>query len=279
MNKEWLEAKKTEIAHKKVELFNKLENYVNGMNSITSRDKDIIISTVRQKAKDECFYGISNIKCIVGEKLIEDSLNIFSEGTSKEIRSNVRSYVGKVIREKFDWKYVENIIQLFKDEYYLSSYLDSAPVHFDGDIIITDPCYIMKNDDWSNTDYGGNMNAIGIEHYMTRDTIFGDWSCTTYDSNTNKPIGNFCADAGLVSVIALDEVLKYNPGFDYHINKKWTTTLIENFCGDVQFVVVEDKWKGENGKEYVDYEVRVVGHGVNKVTNEPIDFITSQTGF
>lgn len=34
-----------------------------------------------------------------------------------------------------------------------------------------------------------------------------------------KNIGGFCADAGMVAVFLLDEVLKYNPNFDYHINR------------------------------------------------------------
>lgn len=43
-----------------------------------------------------------------------------------------------------------------------------------------------------------------------------------------KNIGGFCADAGMVAVFLLDEVLKYNPNFDYHINRLWTTTLIKD---------------------------------------------------
>lgn len=73
--------------------------------------------------------------------------------------------------------------------------------------------------------------------------------CTTYvieKSSVNKDpsdmkkedikgaIGNFCADAGLVGVFLLDEVLKVNPEFDYHINKPHTTTLIKNFAGEIK---------------------------------------------
>jgi hypothetical protein len=154
-------------------------------------------------------------------------------------------------------------------------------MEFDGDIIITDPCYIIRakhhgtkplyEDDWNYCEYGDNMEALGINNYICRDTLYGDWSCTTYDLNTKEPIGEFCADAGMVAVFDLKEVLKYNPDFDYHLNKKWTTTLIKNFKGTVQFVVEEDH-------EYDDYEVKVIGHGVNKITGEPIDFVGQQTG-
>ena len=94
-------------------------------------------------------------------------------------------------------------------------------------IIITDPCYIIKNDeDWDNCEYGDYMDVLeGITNYESSNTIYGDWSCTIYEgdieqhSDNNKKLGNFCADAGMVAVFELDEVLKYNPNFNYHITK------------------------------------------------------------
>lgn len=147
------------------------------------------------------------------------------------------------------------------------------PIHFENeDIIITDPCYIIKEnkmpddikhpkytegmdmdeyqkavdeyykkvneyDDWKKCDYGDNMEILGIKNYKTRDTLYGDWSCTVYNTDTSEAIGNFCADAGMVGVFSLKEVLEYNPNFDWHINRKWTTALIKNFTGDVWFEV------------------------------------------
>jgi hypothetical protein len=75
----------------------------------------------------------------------------------------------------------------------------------------------------------------------------------------NFILGNFCADAGLVSVFLLDEVLAYNPDFDYHINRLWTTTLINDFDGNIEIT-------HRNG------EVSVIGKG-------NINFFTTQTGF
>lgn len=179
---------------------------------------------------------------------------------------------------------------------------------FNGDIIITDPCYIIREpkgkpvfkkypllkgksgksfdsftkeetlsykqyladvkqweednaselNHWSDCDYGDNMEILGIKNYICRGTIYGNWSCTTYNLDTNKKLGNFCADAGLVAIFLLDEVLKYNPDFDYHTNRKWTTTLIKNFIGEVNFEVFNN-------------EVKVIGKG-------NINFYTKQTG-
>ena len=156
----------------------------------------------------------------------------------------------------------------------------SEPTYFEGDIIITDPCYIMKdNKDWDKCDCGDHLELLGIEHFMTRDTIYGDWSCTVFDlNNKHEELGEFCADAGRVSVILLDDVLRYNPNFNYHTERPWTTTLIRDFKGTVQFVIKEDKYEYD-GEPKVEYEVEVVGHGVNIRAGNPIDFLGRQTGF
>lgn len=151
-------------------------------------------------------------------------------------------------------------------------------MEFKGDIIITDPCYIIKEDsrdDWSRCNYGDRMNDLGITNYLCRDTIYGDWICNTYNNDTKESMGEFCADAGLVSVFLLDEVLKYNPNFDYHINRPWTTTLIKDFDGEINISVVpyEYEYENDDGEKVIekDEEVRVIGTG-------NINFFTSQTG-
>lgn len=153
-------------------------------------------------------------------------------------------------------------------------------MRFKGDIIITDPCYIiraphhgtvpMTKDDWKACNYGENMEALNIKTYLTRNTIYGDWSCTTYKTEDNEELGQFCADAGLVSVFLLDEVLAYNPDFDYHLKRPWTTTLIKDFDGEIEINVVPYKYEDE-GRNYEDEEVRVIGKG-------NINFYTTQTG-
>lgn len=194
---------------------------------------------------------------------------------------------------------------------------------FNGDIIITDPCYIVKRrdestapkwddffqyktiydypdfnsktryskmffqeddlyelaykkwdnenpDDWDVCDCGEYMEDLGIYNYISRSTIYGDWSCHVFNTDTKEILGQFCADSGMVAVFLLDEVLKYNPNFNYHVTKPWTTTLIKDFDGDVSFIVktVEEE-----------RQVEVVGRGINSVTGEFINFVGKQTGF
>jgi hypothetical protein len=186
---------------------------------------------------------------------------------------------------------------------------------FKGDIIITDPCYIIKNDEdykdlaskpkwkdyhtveykddpkkfmeetklmeiadnlwriknpdhWDICNCGDNMEVLGITTYLSSSTIYGDWSCTTFNSDTKEKLGNFCADAGLVAVFLLDEVLKYNPNYDDHLKKEWTTTLIKDFDGDIKIEVIDIECDKDNDE---DQEVRVIGIG-------NINFYTTQTG-
>lgn len=163
---------------------------------------------------------------------------------------------------------------------------------FKGDIIITDPCYIIKDDsdDWSKCGWGENMRVLGLTTYISESTLYGDWSCSTWstprkdveaqleelntlgrarwelmkqygeDSVQAKIYDDKIADAGMVAVFLLDEVLKYNPDFDYHINREWTTTLIKDFDGEINY--------------YVDNEddTHIIGVG-------NVNFFTTQTGF
>lgn len=169
---------------------------------------------------------------------------------------------------------------------------------FKGTIVITDPCYIIRKeshdttpiteDDWSACSYGSHMEALGINHYITESTLYGDWGCTVYATENPKEtvdklakiseyfsekyeeyegyegiseeqceslyeecdssqdvlnlnverIGCFCADAGLVSVFLLGEVLAYNPCFlRWAEEHSWCVAIIKDFDGDVEYYV------------------------------------------
>lgn len=101
---------------------------------------------------------------------------------------------------------------------YLYNLIDSEPVRFCGDIVITDSCFFINKDgDWEKSANGTNLTGIGIKSPISRDTLFGDWACTMYVADISRgctskeEIGSFCADAGMVAIADLDEVLAYNP--------------------------------------------------------------------
>lgn len=187
---------------------------------------------------------------------------------------------------------------------------------FKGTIVITDPCYIIREEneltenDWHFCECGQCMEILGIEHYITESTLYGDWSCTTYLTEDPKKavkdlaainkyfndqyeslggykgikdkqykklcsecdkkrkslklkvevLGHFCADAGLVSVFLLDEILKYNPDFeDWALCRPWCATIIKDFDGDIEYVVDKER------------DAHIIGTG-------SINFFTTQTG-
>lgn len=158
---------------------------------------------------------------------------------------------------------------------YKDRYLEAEDriMEFDGDIIITDPCYLshnMSNDErrkFECCDISGH-GIIGIES----NTYYGDWRCTTFVPETNVKLGGFCADAGMVCVADLVSVLKFNPKYNDHLEKPWCATWIKNFKGVVRIAIDENK------ERWPAYIVHVVGHGVNKETGEMIEFDTVQTG-
>jgi hypothetical protein len=134
-------------------------------------------------------------------------------------------------------------------------------MRFIGDIIITDPCYIIQDQDWGNfvfDDIEKEIRSLGFKNFMVNDTNYGDWFCETLEMYTNKKLGNFCADSGLVSIFLLEEVLAYNPKYnDYKDNNSSSVTFIKNFNGEIQFK--ENEIEDEIG--YIEKYLSVIGTG------------------
>lgn len=244
MDREWVKAKTEEQAARRAEVYDKIKKALDEASCFTDSEVDSIMKKFKKNAKLRFWsFPWSAVKDC------EDPIAVM------EFEHNVWEKLADELYE-FDMNY--------------ERYLDSDVIEFDGDIIITDPCYVTKDDDWSLSDYGSDMEILGIKNYLVSETLYGDWSCTVFDV-CGKKLGNFCADAGMVAVFSLDEVLKYNPEFDYHLNREWTTTWIKNFKGVVQIVVEEN----EDGE----HSVHVIGNGIDKVTGEKVVFRSEQTGF
>lgn len=119
----------------------------------------------------------------------------------------------------------------------------------------------------------------GVDNYIAARNLYGDWSCTVYDSDTKERLGSFCADAGMVGVFELDQVLKHDPRFgEDELKKGWVVARINGFTGDIWLELVETEGVYEEDTEYHkkgdkwhDQEVKVIGRG-------NINFESSQTG-
>ena len=215
-------------------------------------------------------YIVDDLRTGKKFRIVEIELNIYAnENKDSGALRNFKEWVKCVFSPKIE--------QLENFCFNYQKYVDSESMEFDGDILITDPCYIAKcteeQNDWDVCDYGENMSILGINHSMSRDTLYGDWECTTYNTDTKEELGNFCADSGMVGVFLLNEVLEYNPEFTELLKEHpGLTTVIRNFKGTVQFIVKE--FEDDLG---VWYGLQVTGHGINKETGESINFYTTQT--
>lgn len=159
---------------------------------------------------------------------------------------------------------------------------------FDGDILITDPCYLKHGgsnfleecENWEPwvTDHGGMINR----------TYYGDWGCTVFKGGPkagsipkNAPkLGEFCADAGMVCVVGLDHVRLESPGFEKWLKEhSWCGTVIKGFKGVVKFITktTPHSYMDEKGKvhEYKDIELHVRGEG--EIGGKPASFESVQT--
>lgn len=140
------------------------------------------------------------------------------------------------------------------------------------DIIITDPCYIAKDwEEFYNKYVARPVTRLNVpadekacnDNILMRDTIYGDWSCHVFNEK-DEPIGQFCADAGMVCVAVLGENPDIDPEKVEKLSKKdWCATILKDYTGDIYIkrVPCEDDYD----------EIIVEGKG-------SINFTTRQTG-
>ena len=127
-------------------------------------------------------------------------------------------------------------------------------MYFNGDVVITDPCYVFASDHWSGIckeelpDGSLSLRPFLKKNFICQPTVWGDWSCTVFDKNNReKEYGEFTADAGMVAVMLLDDILRYDkaykikPDFKEWIeNHRRCATVLKDFCGDIEYKVSED---------------------------------------
>jgi hypothetical protein len=121
---------------------------------------------------------------------------------------------------------------------------------YDGTILITDPCYIVKDKDWhrllGNDPLHGalqrNIRKV-MPSAIVCSTGMGDWDNEIRGSAyITQPC--FGADAGLVCVVLERDVLRYNSQFDRRLCAK-----IVNYHGNVWFDTRVRDWtvvRGDN---------------------------------
>ena len=104
---------------------------------------------------------------------------------------------------------------------------------FKGDIILVDPCSVVRcNDDWQKCGWGADMAAIGLEYCLYLDA--GDESCgAVKNADTGEILGHFCTDSCALILTDMAEILRYNPDFRDHEKYPDSCTVIRGFDGEV----------------------------------------------
>ena len=180
---------------------------------------------------------------------------------------------------------IEDISQTNIDALPFDEWAEMACLDFDGDVVITDPCYLLHGIDRDKYRHWWDFsNKIILEGGLENSTYYGDWGCTVYKKDNcdigelgktkPEPIGHFCADAGMVCVVHLRDVLKHNPNFKVEPDDR-CTALIRGFKGCISFYCKKTKAVFGIMEKYADVELRILGKG--EKDGKPFYFETAQT--
>lgn len=154
------------------------------------------------------------------------------------------------------------------------------------DVLITDPCYLMYGERGESMPLG-ELESWCAEHGLISSTFYGDWGCTVFGAkskvghpNTDIKLGRFCADAGMVCVLDMDDVRARFPDIDKFVEERsWCAAVIKGFCGHVRLMTMTRRmsFKDKEGKKrwYNDTELRI--HGVGTIDSVYAAFESVQT--
>lgn len=154
------------------------------------------------------------------------------------------------------------------------------------DVLITDPCYLMYGERGESMPLG-ELESWCKEHGLISRTFYGDWGCTVFGAkskvghpNTDIKLGRFCADAGMVCVLDMDDVRARFPDIDKFVEERsWCAAVIKGFCGHVRLMTMTRRmsFKDKEGKKtwYNDTELRI--HGVGTINSVYAAFESVQT--
>lgn len=112
--------------------------------------------------------------------------------------------------------------------------LRSGAVKFCGDLIITDPAYVVKDaEDWKRCGYGDHMDALGIKTFLSALVTEGEEDLCAWSPDGKTCYGTFVTDSGVATAFLLHEILQYDPDFDEHLVCPENALWIPEFDGTV----------------------------------------------
>lgn len=125
---------------------------------------------------------------------------------------------------------------------------------FKGSIVIGDPCYFVKEEDWELCEFGDRMDKIGFSNYMT--IRFPDDPQVVIDEKNGNLFGGICQDSGYIVVVYLDELKEYNADYEKAFWDERNRAIIHDFDGELSSEKVEVVIDG-----YKDFDTIISGSG------------------
>ena len=114
---------------------------------------------------------------------------------------------------------------------------------FKGSIVIGDPSYFVKTEDWEKCEYGDRMDQIGFTDFMC--IRFPEDLQAVKEENSGQLFGGICQDSGFVVVVYLEELKAYRPDYEKAFYSKTNRAIILDFDGEVSSKEVEEVLNGE----------------------------------
>jgi hypothetical protein len=120
---------------------------------------------------------------------------------------------------------------------------------FQGDLMITDPAFVVKDEaDWVACGYGDDMGALGFTTWCSALVTEGEEDLGAYHPDTGVCYGTFVTDSGVATAFLLEEILRYDPKFDEHLESPENVLWLRNFDGMVTVQGQgEDQWFAGQG--------------------------------
>lgn len=117
-------------------------------------------------------------------------------------------------------------------------------MHFSGDLMITDPAYVVKDaEDWKCCDYGDHMEKLGFSTVLSALVTEGEENLRAVNPATGAFYGTFVTDSGVASAFLLEEILRYDPEFDEHLESPENVLWLPDYDGEVTVCGQgEDQW-------------------------------------
>lgn len=107
-------------------------------------------------------------------------------------------------------------------------------MNFTGDLIITDPAYVVKDaEDWKKCAYGDHMETLGIKTFLSALVTEGEEDFCAWSPDGMTCYGTFVTDSGVATAFLLQEILQYDPDFDEHLVCPENALWLRDFNGTV----------------------------------------------